>query len=248
MSDFTLFEIIYDQSELPAPYSHIFHITGKPQKNELYINFKVTYVDREELSEEEIYDEGFSTDDDFEWNGTLKPVWLTVMKNALQDIKFQNKKTSEIEVKVENNSGVIHKGLIDKSHEAAYIIEELIQAVYANTEKHIPLTVKYLKIKEGSSSLLEITPDFKNREVLLKANGTAHKNTFVWNDLKEFFQKLYSLDYNYEEALEDTPKETGVFLDPGESLWFKINKGVRSAHKTKTLQELTADLDKLFLN
>ncbi|HWV33270.1 MAG TPA: hypothetical protein VN038_26610, partial [Dyadobacter sp.] len=63
---------------VPAPFAHFYTLKMDIQSAEdLRVDFDIVYNDREELTEDEIFDEGFSTDDDYKWKGSLPAVWIS---------------------------------------------------------------------------------------------------------------------------------------------------------------------------
>ena len=67
------FSLKYQTAEnLPAPYAHAIEINGKFAQNQvdetplLELSFELTYLGREDFTEEELLEEGFTINDDFE--------------------------------------------------------------------------------------------------------------------------------------------------------------------------------------
>lgn len=50
----------YQTIQLPPPYSFDYQLIISPKADGLEVDFKLHYTDRDELSEEEILDEGFT--------------------------------------------------------------------------------------------------------------------------------------------------------------------------------------------
>ena len=56
---------------IPPPYSHEYVIVCNEADSVLALSIKLTYLDRDELTIDEIAEEGYTENDDFEWTGTL---------------------------------------------------------------------------------------------------------------------------------------------------------------------------------
>ncbi|WMJ73567.1 hypothetical protein RCC89_10400 [Cytophagaceae bacterium ABcell3] len=239
------FEISYNINELPPPFSHQYLIKGTLEEDSPYIDFNVQYTNREELTEEEIYEEGFSPDDDFTWQGNLKPVWGKEIQKVLSNIKLKKNPTADIHLKVTDQQGNIHEGS-PKAEHFRFFVEELIQAVYVTTGKEVPFTIAIRKIKDKQTDyLLHLTPDFSEKKVLVsvfKDKGSEVKMEYPWENLNALLKDIFSLDFFPEDALEKKPKNAGTYIDPGEGLWYKFGESAKNPENMQTLQKL----DKLF--
>ena len=89
------FSLKYQTAEnIPAPFAHAIEINGSLDQ-ELELSFELTYLDREDLTEDEILEEGFTTNDNFTWKGTLPKVWVDVVYGSLKSANELHIKTLE---------------------------------------------------------------------------------------------------------------------------------------------------------
>ncbi|MGB5926852.1 MAG: hypothetical protein WBH03_01695, partial [Cyclobacteriaceae bacterium] len=70
------FEAIYHNGSTPPPYNYEYKLqlslTGK---GDISTRYELNYRFRDELTEHDIMEEGFTMNDDFEWEGKLPKVW-----------------------------------------------------------------------------------------------------------------------------------------------------------------------------
>ena len=85
----------YDSGILPPPYSHVFRLALDWSTGVLRTQLDLHYTDREELSEQEIFDEGFSLNDDSHFQGKLAAVWIKPVQALLQDSRWTKKAMEE---------------------------------------------------------------------------------------------------------------------------------------------------------
>jgi hypothetical protein len=64
----------YDSGIIPPPFSHVFRLSLDWSKGDLSAQLDLHYTDREELKEEEIFDEGFSLEDNYRYQGNVPSV------------------------------------------------------------------------------------------------------------------------------------------------------------------------------
>lgn len=88
---------------VPAPYAHAIELSINIKDESLAYVFEMEYLDRSQLSEEEIYEEGFTMEDDYKLEGELPKVWANELKALIEKPKrhfLTNWKTSK-------NSGIL---------------------------------------------------------------------------------------------------------------------------------------------
>ena len=81
----------------------------------LGLDYSIEYYDRDDITEIEILEEGFTPNDDYSWKGTLPPIWNQVVLDKLLKTNWTNKskpelnslETLEIEVTDQNNQTIM---------------------------------------------------------------------------------------------------------------------------------------------
>ena len=202
------------QAELPPPYAFAAVIKCKIG-NEVFLDFQQEYLGRGNLNESEILAEGFSLNDDLKWQGIIGKNW----KSVLSDFNSCNY-TSE-----PNRDNYIHitidgseKGFPDDTNQAALTVQELIQAVFENSERALPLHIEIGY--EGKIVPLE----WAFAERLFKMGNDSRD----WNWGRILLSQIYSVDY---DSIDSHKKPIGTLaVHFGDNHWFNIeNKAIAEA-------------------
>ncbi|WP_332912304.1 hypothetical protein [Algoriphagus boritolerans] len=95
------------------------------------------YTEREELSEEEIFDEGFTPDDDYRYKGQLNSVWIKPLQQLFDKTRWTSKDIEDGGITVT----AIEKGkdegvkIPSNQEEWQLMAQDLIQAIYETAKK-----------------------------------------------------------------------------------------------------------------
>lgn len=227
--DIIRLEIEYDSGPVPPPFSHIFKLKVSFEKNFINTQFDIHYTDREDLAEEEIFNEGFTLDDDYSFIGEIPQVWEQPFKTLYSQSIWSNKKMLDgsggIKVLAKDLHGQITRTIPNNQKEWQYLAQEYIQAIYEINKKEAPLTIKYKIIdQEGEEINYEMTVRFSTRKIDLYVNGEAKETD--WEQTKPLLAYIFLPDYDYETAKEAPPTEKGTFIDCGDGFWHEFGKGI----------------------
>jgi hypothetical protein len=221
---------------LPAPYAHAIEINGKIEQNQvgeipqLILSFELTYLDREDFSEEELLEEGFSLNDNFTWSGTLPKVWSDIVFGNLKSAKVLEIKSLEPhqefwQIDFEN------KTFYPKDTEQfKYLLEELQQAIYEKAEREFPLKLSFLKNQAGDNVEVEINATFVDRQLSYKrtnlAEGKTEQKNLVWDEMNFILKNTFSGDFDATFALKSKPTFKGLFVNVGDEFWYEVGKSL----------------------
>ncbi len=236
------FSLKYQTAEnLPAPYAHAIEIIGEIAQNQvdgipsgsvlqLELSFELTYLDREEFAEDELFDEGFTLNDNFSWKGTLPKTW--------SDVIFGNlKSANELIIKsLEPHQEFWQLDFEGKSfypketEQFKYLIEELQQAVYEKSEKESPLKLIFLKNQSGENVEVNISASFVERKLSYnKINFNELQNdtkTLDWEELNFILKNTFSGEFEADFAQKNRPSHKGIFVNTGDELWYEVGKSL----------------------
>lgn len=227
------FSLKYQTAEnLPAPFAHAIEINGVISQDvqHLEISFELTYLDREEFTEDELAEEGFTINDNFSWKGTLPKIWSDVVFGNLKSANVLHIKSLEPhqefwQVDFEN------KSFYPKDTEQfKYLIEELQQAVYEKAEKESPLRLTFLKNQSGELIEVDVQASFVERKLEFKRNdlNNAQNETKIlpWEELNFILKNTFSGDFEGDFALKNRPSHKGLFVNAGDELWYEVGKSL----------------------
>ncbi|PRY86942.1 hypothetical protein [Mongoliibacter ruber] len=225
--DISRIEIEYDSGVIPPPYSHVFKLKIGFGKNFLDTNLELFYTDREELSEEDIFNEGFSLNDDYQFQGEVPKVWEQPLKELYAKSKWSNNKLDEeggISVLAKDLHGKISRTVPLNQQDWQFFAQDYIQSIYELNKKEAPLTISYLIQKPDENADIKITVKFAIRKVEVVVNGQDKE--MEWEKAKELLGFVFLPDYDYDQAKERKPDQNGEFIDCGDGYWHNMQKGV----------------------
>lgn len=232
-------KITFTTSEFtPPPYAHEVELIAKTTGNEVKVSYSITYLDREEIDEEEILNEGFSLEDDFTWTGTLPNVW----KKELEQFVEKHKSTK---IKARSNQldtaflvvdETVNKGI--EAEETFNFLEKCKQAIFELEEFEAPMHLEMMRIADNLPEKIEINASFVNLAVTLHKNETSKQ--ISWNEFEEIIKDVFSGEYYYEKAANKLPRKRGLYVNLGNEWWFEVGKSLNIS--PKILQDIIAKI------
>lgn len=250
------FEITFQTAGIiPPPYAHQYTLRGAVNRTGgLDVVFNIHYVDRDELTEEEILAEGFTLSDDFHWEGGLHPAWQEEVQKLVSKT-ILNKTTratddseNRIVLNVERAGEEPQQGKPRNREAWEYAGQELIQAIYETAQVEAPLKLIYLKRMKDKSVQLEMNVFFSKRTVKTRMQvGSMEKTKNLrWDDLNPILRMIYAGEFLVEKAVEREPKHPGQFLNPGDGLWYEFGKALQNpSGNNRYLADVERTLDEL---
>jgi hypothetical protein len=193
----------------------------------LDVSLDLVYTDRDEVTEEEIRDEGFTLHDDYHFNGEVPLVWKKPLMELYSKTKWSNKKLDSdggVGVLTKDSHGQEVYTVPLNQEEWQFFAQDVIQAIYEITKKEAPLTIGYLIKDENQTLDMELKVLFSVRKVEFRVNGRAKEAD--WDTTKELLSFVFLPDYDYDRAKQAKPQYKGHFIDCGDGLWHEVGKGV----------------------
>lgn len=242
-------EINFQTLLAPPPYAHEYQLVID-FSGQLQTSFQIKYTEREQLTEEEIVEEGFTLYDDFEWKGMLPKAWkpaildVVASTNHLFDTpKAESQQVLELKLDYENNE--TEKGIPDNLESWEYFSQEIIQAIYEISKKELPLEISYVEQSGNDKQLIRIQPRFSHRSLTVtrEKDGKKEEKSLKWDQLLSLLQTVYLPDYDPEKAKQKLPNKPGKYIDQGDGLWYKLGSAVSNPSKKK---DAVGELEKMF--
>lgn len=216
--------INYETRNIPAPFAHQYQLDIE-LKDKIKASYEVRYLGRDEISEEEILEEGFSLNDDFTWEGEIDPSWREVILSLADEPQENAKKEPNeftqtiVRISSKSDEGEKSRNFYDND-DIEYQIQEIVQALFENSGRELPLKVRFFQKSKGSQSEYEVTVSFAKRESTLIKNN-SEKSTLSWEDTRSFMSLIYQPDY----LLDSTKlKKNGLYISFEENYWYSIEE------------------------
>ncbi len=243
-------------AQLPPPYSYQYVLTLTPSAQFLSVNLQLTYTHRDELDSDEIEAEGFSENDDFRWKGSLEKVWRDELeklfdKTKLVENAIQDEESDLLYISVESNSNEsisTEKGQPKNVSDWQYLAQELLQAIYETSEKERPFELHILDTTSQGSREAVLTASFRSRNAQVKrvVDGKSSLRFYPWQDLPSLMEVLYAADWLTDIAANQKPKRNGLYVNPGDGLWYEWGKQIvepgKGGKSLSKIKELIAGL------
>jgi hypothetical protein len=233
-------ELFFQTVNTPPPFSYKYDLLLRPGKNSIYAELTLNYTDRETITEEEITDEGFTMEDDYSWKGDISGAWLPYLEELTVRLEkgsktFQDNYNLRAILKNEDGKTVHYFHSLESLE---YILNEMLQALFETSGKERPLEIKFLEISDKSEQYI-LKAEFKERTASVSANGEKKKEV-RWDELRRILSLLYAPEYQAQYAVDNFPKEKGLYIDPGDGLWYKSGKAiVEPGKKSKALEKIS---------
>lgn len=236
----------YDSGILPPPYSHVFRLSLDWLTGVLTTQLDLQYTDREELTEQEIFDEGFSLEDDYRYQGPVPSVWIGPVKQLLQATHWTKKSIDVGGITLTPMEGTKSGGLKIPSNQEDWqmMAQDLIQAIYELEKKEAPLTVQYRKVEREQINDLSLTIHFSNREAVLLRSDVSKK--ISWEGAISLMKVVFMPDYRYEQAKDTPGNKRGSYIQCGDGYWHELGRGVVNSHASvDAVGKIKAGFDRL---
>ncbi len=225
--------IEYNTGSIPPPFCHKYKIAvSKDDRDKYHIDLNLEYYDRDEITEEEIFDEGFTLDDDYIWKGDLPKVWGQEIENKIKSTNWRKKPSrsndgSDLIIRVvqDNQSEILQPA---SSRIWEIFAQEIIQAVFELSKKEAPLQINFISGSAINQNLkIDFTFSFANRSVLRDSpqNGKKHID---WLEGQKLLKYIFAIDYLPENGFEKIPSAVSNYINPGDGLWYKLAPAANS--------------------
>ena len=251
-------QINFDAGSLiPAPFHYAYSLDI--QLEEAIAKYAIEYLHREELTEEEITDEGFTLEDDWQWEGKLTNAWQEALKEQIQKQSWPKKPASpkaeegKLHIRlIGQEDKVLFEGIPADTASWEYFMQELVQAIYEIAQREAPFQLVYKEIGPGGSQhQIYLEASFAKRLITARQQqqeGAEELAQPDWKQLKSLMKSIYIPDYDYEQATVNEPKKRGKYIATGEGLWFKFGESLTEPDaRSNSLDRLEKELKDLFL-
>ncbi len=245
-------------AEVPPPFCHYYHLKFKSENDKWFCSFEWKYHNRGELTIEEINDEGFTENDDFDWKGEINNKLVDEIINKFSKINLFPEKENippnqnYLHISIINFKEIVLEGTPKVQHEYEYFLQEVIQGIYELSGKERPLEINYVRNLPGAKfEKIKLQVNFSVREVNVSVKTDIKAdflNTIIpWLQGQEIINRVFNLDFDADsdDLLYDEPSQTGVFIETGNGIWYEMGKSVKSFSKKR---DDLLQVEKIFSN
>ena len=230
---------------VPAPFAHFYTLKMDIQsKDEMHADFSIKYTDREELTEDDLLDEGFSPDDDYEWQGALPKIWIDEFQQIMASSKIiRRREESEfedfIEIEIEENEKRVTIYPVDKER-WSYFLQEMMQAMFETGGREKPFEMTFLEIDKDAELSLELRASFAEKSFTITKDKKS-PGKLDWGQLQKIMDTVYRAEFVPDNAMEKQPTGKGKYISAGDGLWYQLGVAVlETTSKSKDLPKIEA--------
>ena len=234
----------YETGHLPPPFSHQYSIELDLKKDDPDVVIDLKYTDREDLSEDEILEEGYSLNDDFSWKGTLPGIWKKAVLEKINQSNFiKNTQPSAghipfLVVSLLHANRKIEKLIPAEEKTWEPFLQEIIQAAFEKAGKERPLQIRFVATARGQTTSKELMLSFADRNLQIThqdGDGEPVKSSLSWQSGQKSMN-------TYTSSIMPMAKEPAVyfpsdghFIDVGDGFWYDLDQHVESPTNRKDL-------------
>ncbi len=194
--------ISFQTTDSPPPFAYASTVAIEIGAEHLSVHYQREYLHREAITDKEIVEEGFTANDDIEWQGTMNKNW----QEAISDLVH---KTDLQEESPEYGSALhlIHdqtQGYPENLSDWEYLLEELHQAILESNGQEAPFT---LQLWQSGNVTHELTAKFETRTVFLNEAPRP------WKYLREVLLLLETLEIDETPLTKPKSKKLSVTMD-----------------------------------
>ncbi len=201
--------ISYQTLLLPPPFAFAYTMELDFKNEQIEIKYDLEFLNRDEISLEEIEAEGYSENDDYSWQGTLGKVWYDDLYNDIHQIELEEE-TEEINVylhmEVQSNDNFENEGLVVLAEDWDYRLQELIQAIYEKDGIEAPLSLTCINVKNGNKETFHLKGTFEHK------TATINDQPIDWEQMHELVADIYAIDLESEPVSK--VKGDALWIDP----------------------------------
>ncbi|MGD1841270.1 MAG: hypothetical protein ACFB0B_10295 [Thermonemataceae bacterium] len=220
----------------PPPYCYQCIVLVHFLTNKLSVQVRLHYFSRASLTEEEIIAEGFSIEDDFDWEGTLPNTWVKALQNLLQQTTW-----------VDSPQGQDYLAVITDEKETLFprevttwemTFQALLQAAHELNESGGLTEIQFLAVFNNSKKQhIILRPRFSTREVTILMASNTTKKKVAWSTFHQLMVELHTLTLQEEQASTKPPRREGYYINHGDGYWYLLGRkaGTSAINRVKRL-------------
>lgn len=223
MKNVFFYSLHYSNINTPPPFLYDLSIAFNIKNDKVEIKYQKQFIDREQFSEEELEEEGFSTQDDSLVEGELDGAWLTFFKTLIANPNWtKNTKTESFNNNVLRLSSTDSEDLYLIQDGIEYQLEEILQALVESLQIEAPLSIFMRQHKGGKISESELYWSFKDRICSIKNNQKI--TALSWEEGRAILSLFYETDLSEQQIFKKKIPEGVTCINPGDETWYQTPK------------------------
>lgn len=215
---------------ISAPHAYEAEMVCVKRSDGLAVTCRQTYTDREHLDQKDIEAEGFTTNDDFAWEGVLPKVWLRIVEDRFRNIRFSTQPSHHLYLEIDAGLET-KKGAPEPENEWITTTEQLIQACLEAGEKELPMELVMGKLEKNNFyERGRLVWSFAQRSLSAQVlNGrTRQFSEEEWLSSQQNLRKWIEVEAQHAD-LYQVPTYKGLFWLLNGEVWLPYGGGAEIA-------------------
>jgi hypothetical protein len=215
-----IYSLSYSNILNPPPYLYKLDVHFDFTDQGVHVKYNKHFLNREDFSEEELEDEGFSLHDDVEINSALGKNWADYFKQLTIPSNWSLDKPSE---NIGNTVSLLSPEEVEVQYatfnKIEYQLEEIYQAILETAQIEAPLSLHLKKVHNGSDITVELFWHFKDR--LFEVITNNKKTNKTWDEGQHLLAQFYEIDLAELPVYKKKLPEGKICINPGDGLWYE---------------------------
>jgi hypothetical protein len=218
-----IYTLSYSNLLNPAPYLYKLDLMLEFTDLGVQVKYNKHFLNREDFSEDELEDEGFSLHDDIEINSPLGESWTAYFRQLIDLPTWTKDKPSEnigntVSICTSEDNTLSYLAL----NRVEYLIEEVYQAILETAKIEAPLSLHLKKVHNGVETALELVWHFKDRQFESLTNNK--KDVKTWEEGQRLLGQFYETDLAELPVFKKKLPEGSICINPGDGMWYQTPK------------------------
>jgi hypothetical protein len=225
-SRFILWEARFETNDLtPPPFSHYYHLIISKEGTEYMATYELVYTHREELTEEELAEEGFTRNDNRSCKAPLHTAWIAQLEKLLAQTQPETRprqpRHNFLEFHIKTQSGEAQ--IFSPKNRAAWemLLEQVVQGLMEAAKVEAPLVLGYAWQEQGKQQRYDIRWQFADRTAVVMHAGKTY--TIPWQAALSIMEQSFMIEADIEKAA--TQPKSGDQISPGDGQWYPLLNG-----------------------
>ncbi|MCS7020046.1 MAG: hypothetical protein RMJ87_13790 [Cytophagales bacterium] len=221
---YVAWEVRFETNDLtPPPFSYYYRLLIRKESSRYWASYELIYTHREELTEEELAEEGFTAYDDRRCEALLQEVWMAQLKDLFTHSQPETRPRRPehhfLELHLTTPAGATHVFTPKNRTAWELLLQQVAQAIMEAAQIEAPLSVGYLWQVGGKWQMHHICWQFANRIAVWTHADKSKK--ISWQAAMAIMEQSFEIEPDYERGAPH-PKRNIEQISPGDGNWYPL--------------------------
>lgn len=226
-SRFVRWEARFETNDLtPPPFSHYYHLIIEKDVTGYKASYELVYTHREDFTEEELAEEGFTPNDNRSCQAPLHRIWLTQLEQLMGQTQPETRprqpKHNFLELHIVLENGEMQTFSPKNRQAWEMLLQQIAQGLMETAQVEAPLEVGYAWQADGKLQQYLMRWQFADRSAYCLHN--QRRQTVPWAAAMAIMEQSFEVELDYEKA-SAKPKNGITQISPGDGIWYPLLEG-----------------------